>query len=203
MLEHECADAPHARADLLQLRALCDSADADAFAPVSRAELTDQRAPAFVLQLGAIVQAAVDLAVSEGVLHVGRLQRQASWERIGRYVQVLGDTSDGAGAWFGTHFGLWKTHGTTPLWLVFYDSDWGRAQEVRPLIEPWATQEGLPTATSDDEFAVALGIPEGEEKDGVVRSLVDDLKAVATVLEALPPQTGQDAAPEEDDETSP
>lgn len=203
VLEHECVDDPIARADILQLRALCDSADADAFVPVSRAELSDHRAPAFILQLGAIVQATIDLAVSEGVLNVEGLRPQASWERIGRYVQVLGDSSEGAGAWIGTHFGLWKTHGTTPLWLIFYDSDWGRAQEVRPLIEPWATQKGVPTATSDDEFAIALEIPEGEEKDGVARSLVDDLKAIATVLEALPPQARQDAVQEGDDEASP
>lgn len=139
ILEHECADDPSARGDLVQLRALCDSADADAFAPVSRAEVTDQRAPAFITQLGRIVQSVVDLAVTQRTLFVDGLRPQASWQRIGRYVRVSGDAAGGgAGAWFGIHFALWKTHGTTPLWLIFDNSNFGRAQEVRSLIEPWA-----------------------------------------------------------------
>ena len=93
-----------------------------------------------------------------------------------------------AGAWFGIHFGLWKTHGTTPLWLVFSDGEFGRGQEVRPLIEPWATKNGILTAASDHDFAIALEIPVGEEKDGVIQSLVNDIKAIAAVLKALPKQ---------------
>jgi hypothetical protein len=201
-LEHDCADDPSARGDLVQLRALCDSADADAFAPVSRAEVSDQRAPAFVLQLSSIVQSVVDLAVTEKALIVDGLRPQASWERIGRYARVSREASRGAGAWFGVHFGLWKTHGTTPLWLIFHDGDFGRGQEVRPLIEPWATQKGILTATSGQGVAIAFEIPEGEEKNGVVRSLVDNLKAVAAVLDALPPQTAQGGVQEESDETA-
>lgn len=190
VLEHECAEDPSARGDLLQVRALCDSADAEAFAPVSRAEVTDQRAPAFVIQLGAIIQATVDLAVTQKALFIGGLRPQASWERIGRYVSFSGDPSGrGAGAWFGIHFGLWKSHGTTPLWLIFDNSNFGRGQEVRPLIEPWATQNGILTATSDHDIAVALEIPEGEEKDAVIRSLAGDIKRVEAVLEGLPSRT--------------
>lgn len=202
VLEHECADDQSARGDLVQLRALCDSADANAFAPVSRAEVSDQRAPAFVLQLSSIVQSAVDLAVTEKALFVGGLRPQASWERIGRYARVSGEPSRGAGAWFGIHFGLWKTHGTTPLWLIFDDGAFGRGQEVRPLIEPWATQNGMLTATIGQGVAIALEIPEGEEKVGVVRFLVDDLKAVAAVLDALPPRKAQTSDQEEIDETT-
>lgn len=202
VLEHECADDPSARGDIVQLRALCDSADADAFAPVSRAEISNQRAPAFVLQLSSIVQSVVDLAVTEKALVVGGLRPQASWERIGRYARVSSEPSRGAGAWFGIHFALWKTHGTTPLWLIFDDGDFGRGQEVRPLIEPWATHNGILTATSGQGVAIAIEIPEGEEKDGVVRSLVNDLKAVAAVLDALPPKTPQSGVQEEHDETT-
>lgn len=73
---------------------------------------------------------------------------------------------------------------------------------MRPLIEPWATQKGMVTETTGQGVAIALEIPEGEEKDGVVRSLVDDLKAVAAVLDALPPKTAQSGVQEESDETT-
>jgi hypothetical protein len=187
VLEHETVDDPRARGDLVQLRSLCDTADNDAFSPVSMVELSDQRTPAFMLQLGFIVQGAVGLAVTENVLTTKGLMPQSSWERIGRYVKIPGN--QGAGAWIGVHFGLWKSHGTTPLWLLFSEGEFGRAQEVRLLIEPWAAKKGLLTATYNNNFAVALEIPIGEEKAGVVRSLVVDLKAIATVLGTLPPQT--------------
>jgi hypothetical protein len=187
VLEHEAVDDPGARGDLVQLRALCDAVDNDAFAPVSNVELSDQRTPAFILQLGSIVQEAVDYAVTENVLSVNGLRPRASWDRIGRYVWVWGDRR--AGGWFGIHLGLWKSHGATPLWLLFSNNAFGRAQEVRRLIEPWATRNRILTATSDHTFAIALDIPIGEEKAGVIRSLVEDLKAIAAVLEALPPKS--------------
>jgi len=202
VLEHECSDDASARGNLVQLRVLCEAADADAFAPISRAEVSDQRTPAFVLQLSTIVQSAVDLAITEKVLHVGGLRPQASWERIGRYVRVSGESSRGAGAWFGIHFALWKAHGTTPLWLIFDDGDFGRGQEVRQLIEPWAIQNGILIDTSGRGVAIAMEIPEGEEKDGVNRSLVNDLKAVAAVLEALPQQPANTSSLEDSAETS-
>lgn len=187
VLEHEAVDDPHARGDLVQLRALCDAADNDAFTPVSMVELSDQRTPAFILQLSSIVQAAVDLAVTENVLSITKLKPQASWDRIGRYARVSGE--QGAGAWLGIHFGLWKSHVVTPLWVLFSQSEFGRAQDVRLLIEPWASRKRILTATNNHYFAIALDIPAGEEKAGVVRSLVDDIKEIASALQSLPPKT--------------
>jgi hypothetical protein len=192
-LEHEAVDDPAARGDLVQLRALCDAADLDAFAPVSAVELSDQRTPAFILQLSSIVQSVVALAVVENVLNTTGLRPQASGERIGRYARVSGD--QGPGAWLGMHFGLWKSHGATPLWLLFSEGEFGRAQHVRRLIEPWAAKNGILTATNDSDFAIALDIPVGEEKAVVVRSLVDDIKAIASVLDSLPPIAMANAEP--------
>jgi hypothetical protein len=201
VLEHQCADDPGPRGDLVQLRALCDSADMDAFTPLSGEQLSDQRTPGLVLQLGAIVQATVDLAVSEGVLEIKRLNPQASWERIGRYARFAGQRQEGVGVWFGVHFGLWKTHGATPLWVVFHDTGFGRGREVRALVEPWAVQNGVLTAATGADFAVAFEIPEAEEKDAVVRSLVDAFNAVAVVLETLPPPVKEKVAIGENDAT--
>jgi len=183
-LEHETVDDPNARGDLVQLRGLCDAADRDAFVPVSATALSDQQTPAFILQLGSIVQAAVDCAVSENYLSVNALRPQASWDRIGRYVWVSGDRK--AGAWFGVHFVLWKAHGTTPLWLFFEDSQFGRAENVRRLIEPWAGKNGVLTATINQAFAIAVDIPAGEEQSVVVRSIVDYIKPIAEILDVLP-----------------
>jgi len=182
-LDPEVADDKSAKSDLLQLHALCDAADRDAFVPISSTEVSDQRIPSFIFQLNSIVKTSVDLAVTEGVFNVNNLRPQASWERIGRYAKF-----PNVGVWIGTHFDYWKKHGITPLWLLF-SSDWGRFIEVRPLLEPWAAKEGIFTTFQNDELAVALNIALGEDKDQVVRRIVDRLKGIADVVKILKPIT--------------
>jgi hypothetical protein len=186
VLEHEAVNDPGVRGDLVQLRALCNAADIDAFTPISSSETSDQRTPAFMLQLSSLVQAAVDYAVTKNILNVNGLRPQASWDRIGRYARVSKDITGGPGLWFGVHFGLWKTHGATPLWLIFSDSDFGRAHEVRPLIEPWAAKNGLLAVSIGNDVALALEIPAGEEKSSIIRSIADKIGSIAAVLAGLP-----------------
>jgi hypothetical protein len=183
VLELEVADEPSARSDLLQLRALCESADNDAFLPISSFELTDQRTPAFVLQLGSIVQASVDLAITNGILNIKGVMPQANWERVGRYANFSNKNS--IQFWFGIHFGLWKKHGGTPLWILFYPGKYGHAHEVRTLLEPWAAKEGVFTSFQNGEFAVAVEIVHGEEKDHVIRGVVEYFEKITAVLSAL------------------
>lgn len=184
-IEAELADEPQRRNDLLQLRALCDAADRNAFVPVSSTELSNQRTPAFILQLSSIAQGAVDLGVTEGVLSIDGLRPASSWERIGRYVSF--PTGQGVGAWFGTDFHLWRQHGGTPLWLVFSPTDFGRALEVRVVLEPWTEREGIVSVVENDQFAVGIDLETGEEMSRVVRSIVDRLRDIAAELSGLRP----------------
>ncbi|MDB4430012.1 hypothetical protein N9283_04320 [Akkermansiaceae bacterium] len=175
-LEHETIDDPEARGDLVQLRALCDAADIDAFSPLSREELTDQRTPALVLELNSIWEGVSALGVARGIIDHKRLRPQASSERIGRYTSFAGDADedDKAGAWFGLHFRLWKKHGMTPLWAVFHSSDFGRADAVQAALESWASKEGVFTSTdTDGSFVIAFDIPAAEEKDSVVEAVLE------------------------------
>jgi len=64
----------------------------------------------------------------------------------------------------------------------------------------YATPRGILTETSDNDIAIVLEIPVREEKEGVIRLLVDNLKVVTTLLEALPLQTSQTAMQVGDDE---
>ena len=179
LLEHESADDLEARGDLVQLRSLCDAADIDAFSPLSREEITDQRIPALVLELSSIWQDVTNLGASEGVLNVAKLRPQASSERIGRYTFMAADLAleKLPGVWLGIHFKLWKKHGNTPLWALFDTTEFGQAQIMREYLEPWATKEGIfTTIDSDGSFAIALDLPHAEEKDAVVRAVVDRLE---------------------------
>ena len=173
-------DDPATRSDLAQLSSLCESADHDAFLPLAPETISDQRIPALISQLSTVVQAAVDLGVSEKLLTTRGLKPQASWERIGRYV---GYTSDHhIGIWFGTHFVLWKEYGITPLWVIFSTGSFSRGEQARPFLEAWAAREGVLTAMLGNDFAVGIDVARNEDKDRVVRRIVDQLRAMDIVL---------------------
>lgn len=57
------------RRDLIQLRALCQAADRDAFIPFSPALVSEQRIPAVILQLNSIVISSVERAIIEGCIN--------------------------------------------------------------------------------------------------------------------------------------
>ena len=183
VIEAELTDEPRSMNDLAQLRALCDAEDRQASLPLSCTDMTNQRIPALVLQLNLIIQRAVDLGVSKGVLSITSLRPTSSWERIGRYISF--PTASGVGAWIGTDFRLWRRYGGTPLWLVFPLSDFGRALEVRGFLEPWADREGVTSAMDNDQFVVGIDLVTGEEMDQVVKSAVDRLQSIAAELSRL------------------
>lgn len=183
-LELETAEDPPARSDLLQLRALCEAADSDAFVPVTPEEVTDQRTPAFMLQLGSVLHACIELAESEGILSTAGLRQVSSWEGFGRYVSPL----EGLDPWLGVRFDLWKTYGGTPLWLIFHRNRLLDHPKMRPLLESWAAKSGVFVATRQSgDLAIAIDIAPGEDKDRMVRMIVDRLGAIAEVLSVLNP----------------
>jgi len=103
--------------------------------------------------------------------------------RIGRYARFHNE--NGFGIWLGIHFNNWKEYGGTPIWLAFYESDFGRAREAQPILEPWAASKGIFSTSDESEFVMAIKIETGEEKDQVVRSVVDQLKCIADQLSAM------------------
>jgi hypothetical protein len=182
ILEPEVAEDPAARSDLLQLKALCESADSGAFLPISSEEITDQRTPAYILQLGTIIQDSIHKAINQNILSIKGLMPQASWDRTGRYAKFV---ESGVGFWFGINYRLWKEHGESPLWMVFSTGGFSLTQEVHSLLESWATNEELFTTFQNGEFAIAIDIVTGEEKDRVIVEVVDQMKKIANVLSKL------------------
>ena len=186
-LEAEAAQDPSARNDIAQMRALCEQADSDAFFPFTREQMSDQRTSSLLLQLTGLVQEVSDLAFDEHTLFKGRYALQASAERIGRYAGI--PFEEQCGVWLGIHFKLWKEHGRSPFWMVFSTSDWGRAHEVRILLEPWAAQKDVFVTTQPEGgFAVAIDITCGEEKVSVVRGIVGQFAEIGRALTPLPPR---------------
>jgi hypothetical protein len=185
-LGDETKDDLAVSSDLLQLRALCDQEDHDAFRPFTSEQTSDQELPSLILQLTGLLQEASAHAFNEAVLHKDRLTPQADSTRIGRYAHFF--AAAGWGLWLGLHFDLWKKHGRSPIWAVFAASEWGRAVEVQSLLEPWAKDKGVLVASQPNgDFAVALDLPIGEEKDEVIRQIVEQLREMGSILSILKP----------------
>lgn len=189
VIEVELHEDPNARNDLLQLRALCDAADLNAFTPLTAEELTNQRTPALILHMHTVVKGAVDVAVENGVVSIKECRPQMNLERVGRYALFLTHAGTGFGAWFGLHYQLWKDHGGSPLWLVFHPTDWGRAAEARLALEPWCREHGLPS-TYDNEFGCAVDLPQGEELEEVIDHVAGQLSQIRDALAAAEPVRG-------------
>lgn len=180
VLAYDLAEEPGTLNDLRQLQALCEAADEHAFIPFSGELLTDQTIPTAILQLGELVFTAIDVAAAEGAVYVDGLRSQADWERIGRYVRTGSGRS--AGYWIGIHFRLWKHHGRSPIWMVFADSDWGKATEVRRVLEPWSIRSGRLTANDSGAFCIALDVSTGEEKDRAIEGLAECFGKISRLL---------------------
>ena len=188
-LEADAVEDARALADLAQLRALCDAADSDAFVPVSPAELTDQRTPAFIVQTSRVLQAAAQAAAAEGAVYLEGLRPQSSTTRMGRYVGFPPERR--VYGWLGVHLELWRRRGCTPAWLMFYMHADCPPLPIRRVIEPWAAAERLPCHVQDDKLCIGLRLRAHEEKDVVVRDLVAQLRAIGTAVKELgPPNDG-------------
>ncbi len=191
-LELEDTDDKAARSNLFQLRSLCEEVDSAAFVPFSSEYISDQRFPAHILQLIFIVKTSVEQGITEKVLNTRGIGGNWTALRIGRYANC-GDGKD-IGLWFGIDFRLWKEHGGTPLWVAFKSGDWGHhASEVRELLEPWAAQNKVFTASGENDFVVAIDIPVREEEKTVVRAIVNRLKEIGDILSVLKPRATGDS----------
>ena len=191
MIELEIADDSEALANVHQLRALCKAADGDAFMPFSPEETSNQRIPGMILQAGNVIQKAIEIAASEGILTMRPLS--ANWERIGRYIKFdcKSGYAGGFGGFFGVELDLWHRHGETPLWVTFAgfnkDADWRRAADARAFFEPEADKRNIFTTMEADEFAIAIKVPTGEEMDAIIRSVVAQLRFISQILAQAPP----------------
>lgn len=186
-MEIEATNDTSAKSDLVQLRALCDSSNNDAFTPISLFETSHQRTPSLIVQMGKVIQEVVDKLDTESVININNLRPQASWDRIGRYARFSYSNGFGIIFWVGIHIELWKNNGTSPLWILFLTDQYGLSKEARAIIEPWAAKHGAQTAMAGTNFAIALEVLSGEEKPAVIHHIADQIKEVAKVLWDLRP----------------
>ena len=186
-IDDELADEPQTRNDLFQLRALCEIAENDAFIPISASELTNQRFPALILQLGDVITKVHEVGLTEDLFSSDGVAAASTSERIGRYVKF--PRAANVCAWFGISLILWQKHGGSPFWLMFSNnSQHCRGEEVRMILESWAEKEVIFISSEYNSFNLAINVPAGEDFDYVVRNILEQLRKIEYSLKELPPK---------------
>ena len=153
-----------AERDILQLDALCEREDSQAFLPLRSEEL----APAFprrMLDMQKLINDATDQARGRGFVSTHRLKVVPRADGYGRWLNI-GKDDAWFQAWFGVRYGLWVRQKETPLWLNF---------SVEPVQER-AVKDKL----GDQNYGFTL--PVGVEYGAVLDSVVGQLKKIADTL---------------------
>ena len=160
----ELAGDSCAERDILQLRALCEREDTEAFLPIHGEEF----APAFprrMIGLRRLIDDATARAHRRGFVSTTRLKVVPQVYGYGRFFRL----GKGCGEWltkpwFGIHHGLWVSKQETPLWLAFH-GEHGRLAQKK---------------LGDRYYGFTL--PTGVEYEEVLDSVVDQLREVGDTL---------------------
>lgn len=186
-----------ATGDIDQLLGLCLEMETVGFVPLSAEQLSNVDVPRQALMLADLVDPIKDRAVALGVFSTKRLRATATKYASGAYVAY-----PQAGGWIGLDFSRWARFGCSPMWLVFHDSDWGRATKVRKALR--SMHLSRPQRAFDEDggcFVVPLWVRPGAVVDVVVSDIVEQLIGIGKLLEAegLPvdPSVGEGALVEE------
>lgn len=154
--------------DILQLMALCEREDEDAFLPIKLGEFGPE-IPRRLLNLNKLIDDATDRARRAGFCDTSRLQATPQRYGYGRYIRI-GAAGGGWGeAWFGVDYRKWASEAETPIWLNFVDSNTGHM----PM-------DAIRRKLGHTCFYFAL--PAGVEYDAVLDEIVASLRAIAAGL---------------------
>ena len=107
-----------------------------------------------------------------------------TFEKYGKNINL--GMSNQVGVWFGLDYMLWKNYGISPLWMRFSTTDFGRAYEVRPLLESWVQDKCFWDKEDDDSIVLAVNILTGSGRDQVLSGIIDQFRDLFELFTALP-----------------
>jgi hypothetical protein len=170
------SDEASAAADTMQLRSFCDVMDNEAFLPVRMEELTNLEVPRRLISLANLADDLGQKAVAEGIADSRGLRETHGWHTAGRYLRI-----GPAGAWLGIDLQKWSRYGNTPLWIVFHNSQYGRAPFVLEALKAWTP----PRLFEEDGRAfVPLTVLPDVTRERVLEDLLEQVRRLHAALQS-------------------
>lgn len=168
-----------AQRDILQLNALCEQQDSEAFLPL-RPEEFGPVFPRRMLNLKDLVDAATQRARDAGFANTTHMRATPQFYGYGVYMRMGNDqfrkqVDPYAVAWFGVNYYLWANHSETPLWLMFEDTGTISTDEVRQ-------RTGMMINNYPN---IPIHLPTGVEREAVLDAVVKQLGEVARRIRPL------------------
>ena len=159
-----------AERDILQLNALCEREDTEAFLPL-RPEEFGPAFPRRMLKLRQLVRDATDRAVRAGFGDITGRKVTPQVYGYGRNFRIGSKETVWARAWFGVDYECWATEEDTPLWLHLD----ARHESTMDIIN------------KINYGRVSFKLPVGVEYDEVLRSVVEQLREIAEDIKGSTP----------------
>jgi hypothetical protein len=160
--------------DIAQLRSLCEVMDNEAFLPLRIEELTNLEVPRRLIGLADLILDLVGRAVALGIADVKGLRPTHYWYAAGQYLMI-----GPAGAWLGIDHKNWSRYGITPLWIVFHNSEYGRAPFVLEALKAWAPPRLF---EEDGRALIPLTVLPDVSRERVLEDLIEQLRRLHAAL---------------------
>ena len=167
-----------AERDILQLNALCERQDTEAFLPLRSSELGPQfarRMPQFI-QLAEDAREHVKVKPFVSVTY----PTNSATNSHGRYLTLL----ENVPVWFGVRYDLWAKRGDTPLWLVVRRTPFAWAadfNEVKRCLEPLIKQPSILDDPAEG-ILIPFFLPTGVEREEALESVAVRLEEVCDLI---------------------
>ena len=165
--------------DLRQLKGLCDRMEEGGFLPLRAEELTGNL-PRRIENYCGLADDLTSTLVALGLANTNRLKATGGRLSYVRYIWLRGN--GGAVAYSAD---WWARMYPTPLWLRLVGPDWKPSAAIRQaLASLFASQPPTAFVDKDGVVLVPLLLQTGSERHVVLASLVEQVKAVWTLLPA-------------------
>jgi hypothetical protein len=193
-IRHELSGEPDLLADVVQLDGLCARMDFAAFIPMTSEELTSN-VYRRVHEFGLIVDALAAAAIAEGIMSKKGARATAANGWYGTYGRLRG-----AFVLLHASTNKWTLLGPSPLWLTVFGSNW--TSDPGPAKKQLAAYEVANPGSVHQDWkgyaTVMLRVPAGAERDDVIASALDQLRAIGELVAPLG-EGARDAPPPESD----
>ena len=168
-----------AERDILQLNALCEQQDSEAFLPL----LPDELGPQFARRIPQFIQLAEEARRdSRVIIFVNKTYPlRSATNSHGRYLTLL----ENVPVWFGVRYDLWAKRGDTPLWLVIRRTrfDWAADfNEVKRCLGPLIIEKPRGILDDPEGLLIPFFLPTGVEREEALESVVACLEQICDLI---------------------
>ena len=163
--------------DILQLQALTDRMDTEAFLPLRDDEVTDQKAARRLINYIGLIDEVVFKLVDDGIADINGFKSVANFDYFCRYFRMHGKFELS----LTITFKIWRDHGISPLWLFPQSSTVNALETIRGNFSDVKIPNKQP--------GIPIRLKTGVERERVIGDAAAQIKRIAEALQDKAPDS--------------